>query len=330
MPSLSRRATAKVSRTARSARRRAATRVLGVPRVQSAIVRAGSLLPFDAWQQRGWHLTPNHFYSPIPDTRELVPALHATTDLSGIDMRDEAQQQLLQELSAEVGEEWAALPRAAIDETTFFVDNQAFESVDAEMLYGLVRHLKPKRYCEIGSGWSTMCALTAARRNVAEGHACELEAIEPYPYEFLQKVAAADPLLHLSVMKAQDVPMDRFTSLGAGDILFIDSSHVLRAGSDVQREYLEILPRLAPGVFVHVHDIFLPAEYPQSWYFEEHRFWNEQYLLQAFLIGNQMFEVLWAGNYMHQRHPEALERTIPSYDRATRQPGSFWLRRTDS
>ena len=330
MPSVTHSATAKLAREVRSARRRAATRVLAMPRVQSAIVRVGSLLPFEQWEQRGWHLTPNHFYSPIPDTRELAPAVHGTTDLPGIDMRDEAQQLLLKELAAEVGEEWAALPRTAVDDSTFFIDNQAFESVDAEMLYGLIRHFKPKRYCEIGSGWSTICALTAARRNVDEGHPCELEAIEPYPYEFLQRLAAADPLLHLSATKVQDVPMERFTSLASGDVLFIDSSHVLRAGSDVQREYLEILPRLPPGVLVHVHDIFLPADYPEPWFFEEHRFWNEQYLLQAFLIGNGMFEVLWAGNYMHQRHPETLEQNIPSYDRATRQPGSFWMRRTDS
>jgi hypothetical protein len=313
----------------RAASRRAGARALARRRVQSAIVQVGSRLPFEQWEQRGWHLTPNHFYSPIPDTRDLGPALRAKSDLPGIDMRDGAQQSLLKELSAEVGEEWAALPRTAAGELEFFIDNQAFESVDAEMLYGLIRHFKPKRYCEIGSGWSTLCALTAARRNVAEGHACVLEAIEPYPYEFLQRMAA-DPLLLLSPEKVQDIPMDRFTSLGAGDILLIDSSHVLRAGSDVQREFLEILPRLAPGVLVHVHDIFLPAEYPQPWLLEEHRFWNEQYLLQAFLIGNRMFEVLWAGNYMHLHHPEAVEQAIPSYDRATRQPGSFWMRRTDS
>jgi predicted O-methyltransferase YrrM len=326
MPSRGRRAAAKLIR---AAGRRAAARTLDIRRVQSAIVRVGSKLPFEEWEQRGWHLTPNHFYSPIPDTRELGPALRANSDLPGIDMRDEAQQSLLKELSAEVGEEWAALPRTAAGDSAFYIDNHAFESVDAELLYGLIRHFKPKRYCEIGSGWSTMCALTAARRNVAEGHACQLEAIEPYPYGFLQRMAA-DPLLLLSVQKVQDVPMDRFTSLGAGDILFIDSSHVVRAGSDVQREFLEILPRLAPGVLVHVHDVFLPAEYPQPWFLEEHRFWNEQYLLQAFLIGNRTFEVLWAGNYMHQRHPDAVEQAIPSYDRTTRQPGSFWIRRTDS
>jgi len=326
MPSRGRRAPATLLR---AIRRRLATKALSMPAVQSAIVRVGSLVPFAQWEQRGWHLTPNHFYSPIPDTRELGPALSATSELPGIDMRDDAQQSLLKDLSADVGEEWAALPRTAGGETEFFIDNQAFESVDAELLYGLIRRYKPRRYCEIGSGWSTVCALTAARRNVAEGHACQLDAIEPYPQPFLQHLAD-DPLLSLSVMQAQDVPMERFTSLDAGDILFIDSSHVLRAGSDVQREFLEILPRLVPGVLVHVHDIFLPAEYPQPWLLEEHRFWNEQYLLQAFLIGNRMFEVLFAANYMHQRHPDALKQAIPSYDPATRQPGSFWMRRVDS
>ena len=130
----------------------------------------------------------------------------------------------------------------------FYVNNQAFESVDAEMLYGLcICYFKPKRYCEIGSGWSTMCALTAARRNVADGHPIVLlRPSSPFPDDFLQKMAA-DPLLELSVEKVQDVSMDRFTSLGDGDILFIDSSHALRAGSDVQREFLTTSCGSRPG-----------------------------------------------------------------------------------
>ena len=111
------------------------------------------------------------------------------------------------------------------------------------------------------------------------------------------------------------------------DILFIDSSHVLRIGGDVQYEYLEILPRLARGVIVHSHDIFLPAEYPRHWVLEEHKFWTEQYLLQAFLAFNDSFEVLWAGSYMHLKHPEKLEEAFSSYKRERTLPGSFWMRK---
>ena len=121
--------------------------------------------------------------------------------------------------------------------------------------------------------------------------------------------------------QVQGVPLETvLLAGGASDILFIDSSHVLRIGSDVQYEFLEVLPRLRPGVLVHVHDIFLPGEYPRDWVFgAEHRFWNEQYLLQAYLIGNARTEVRWGSNWMHRRHPEALEKALP---RTTGRPAS--------
>ena len=119
----------------------------------------------------------------------------------------------------------------------------------------------------------------------------------------------------------------RRLGLEAGDVLFIDSSHMLRIGSDVQFEYLEILPRLKPGVIVHIHDIFLPAEYPRNWVHDKHIFWNEQYLLQAFLAFNASFEVLWGGSWMHLNHPAELESAFQSYKRENQWPGSFWIRR---
>ena len=121
--------------------------------------------------------------------------------------------------------------------------------------------------------------------------------------------------------------METFTSLRENDILFIDSSHVCKIGSDVQFEFLEILPRLAPGVVVHVHDIFLPFEYPKTWVKDWHRFWNEQYLLQAFLCGNREFEVLWAGAWMQHRHPDLVEKSFPSFSANRNQMASFWIRR---
>jgi len=117
-----------------------------------------------------------------------------------------------------------------------------------------------------------------------------------------------------------------FGKLKENDILFIDSSHVLKIGSDVQYEYLDILPRLSKGVIVHVHDIFLPAEYPKEWVLKDYIFWTEQYLLQAFLAFNDSFEVLWAGHYMHLKYPNKLEDAF-SYKRDERLPGSFWMRK---
>jgi hypothetical protein len=184
---------------------------------------------------------------------------------------------------------------------------------------------------EIGSGWSTLLSMRALEANRADGggdQAARLTAIEPYPYAFVRDAVAARPdYAEMLDEQVQGLPLDMFCSLGEGDILFIDSSHVLRIGSDVQYEFLEILPRLRPGVLVHVHDIFLPGEYPRDWVLgPEHRFWNEQYLLQAYLIGNARAEVVWGSSWMHRRHPEALEKAFGSYDRGTRFPGSFWLR----
>ena len=109
--------------------------------------------------------------------------------------------------------------------------------------------------------------------------------------------------------------------------LFIDSSHVCKIGSDVQFLFLEVLPRIRPGVVVHMHDIFMPLEYPKHWGLDSGRFWNEQYLLQTFLSFNEAFEVFWAGHWMHIKHPDLLMKAFPSY-KAGVSPGSFWFRRT--
>jgi predicted O-methyltransferase YrrM len=294
------------------------------------VIRRGAEIPFETWEQHGWHLTPNHFYSVIPDTRELPDSLWQNeSELPGIDMRDEAQLTFLAEATAKFGTELDNLPRKQADANGgYFVDNGAFESVDAEALYSMVRTNRPSRLVEIGSGWSTLLSMSALTLNRNEGAPGTLTAIEPYPHAFVKDAIAAHPDAELLDEQVQGMPMETFTSLGENDILFIDSSHVLRIGSDVQYEFLEILPRLRPGVLVHVHDIFLPGEYPRDWvYGEEHRFWNEQYLLQAFLADNAHVEIVWASNWMHRRHPDELEKSISSYDRNTRFPGSFWFRR---
>jgi predicted O-methyltransferase YrrM len=301
---------------------------LATPGGTDALIRRlAEVVPFDAWQRAGWHLTPNHFYSPIPDTRELPERLfERRSELPGIDMRDAEQVALLHSLHADFGAEFNALPHEPAGPLEYFVNNLAFESVDGEILYALVRRCRPERIVEIGSGWSTLCSLAALRRNREDGAAGRIDAIEPYPYDFVRQVGE-DPLVDLRVTPLQDIPLDTFDTLGPGDLLFIDSSHVLRAGSDVQYEFLEVLPRLPAGVLVHVHDIFLPYDYPRQWLVDEHRFWNEQYLLQAFLTGNAGFEVVWGGSWMHDRHPDLLKDMISSYDRTSRHPGSFWMRR---
>jgi len=296
------------------------------------LVRRAATVPFETWEEHGWHLTPNHFYSPIPDTRVLPDALwQKESELPGIDMRDEEQTAFLREIVERFGDEVNGLPRNRADTAgEYFVDNGAFESVDGEIYYAMIRAHRPARVLEIGAGWSTLLALQALRANRAEGAEGRLLAVEPYPHEFVRAAIGQEPeMAKLRDVPVQALPLTVFESLGAGDILFIDSSHVLRIGSDVQYEVLEILPRLRAGVLVHVHDVFLPGEYPRDWVLgPEHRFWNEQYLLQAYLADNPRSTVVWGSSWMHRRHPEDLEKAFASYDRGSRFPGSFWFRRS--
>ena len=208
----------------RAARRRAATKALSMPRTQSAIVRLGSLLPFEQWEQRGWHLTPNHFYSAIPDTREVGPALREKSDLPGIDMRDAAQESLLKELSAEIGDELAALPRSP--PVSGVLRRQP--GVRVRRRRDALRADPPLQAAAVlrdRLGLVDAVRADRARRNVAEGHPVRARGDRALPVRFPAEDGGR-PAAELSVEKVQDVPMDRFTSLGDGDILFIDSSHV--------------------------------------------------------------------------------------------------------
>jgi hypothetical protein len=283
---------------------------------------------FRLWERLGFHVTPNRFTEPIPDSRHLPHALwERRPELVGIDLNEESQRKLLVEFSSRYQSEYDAFPQAPTAERDrFFLDNAFFESVDAEVLYCMIRHFRPRRIVEIGSGYSTLLAAQAVTVNrERDGAVCDLVAVEPFPSEVLRN--GVPGLARLLETPVERVPIEEFTSLGQDDILFIDSSHILRIGGDVQYEFLEILPRLAPGVLIHVHDVFLPYEYPKEWVLEEHRFYTEQYLLQAFLSFNQAFQVLWAGYFMHREHPDELRAAFGSYRTGEPRPGSFWMRR---
>ena len=282
-------------------------------------------------QKRGLHITPNHYYQPVPDTSKLREGLWARrSDLPGLNMNEARQLEILSLFQSSFKHEYDSLPRRSTGKPhEFYLENAAFVSVDAEMLYCMVRHFKPRRIVEIGSGMSTLLFAQAALRNEQDGcPACDLVAIEPYPNDVLRH--GFPGLSRLVQTPVEDVPVSEFGNLSENDILFIDSSHVLRIGGDVQYEYLDLLPRLNAGVMIHVHDIFLPAEYPREWVTGMRRFWTEQYLLQAFLAFNSSFEVLWAGSYMHLSHPDRLETAFASYDRGRTLPGSLWMRRSQS
>ena len=234
-------------------------------------------------------------------------------------MREAYQLELLELFCREYRDELNSIPlRSIADPLQYYIYNGSFDSVDGEVLYCLVRHLKPHRVVEIGSGWSTLLTAQALRKNNGP---CYFEAIEPYPNSM---VRSGIPGLDLLTTKTvQDVPLNTFTSLCKNDILFIDSSHVAMIGSDVVFELCEILPRLKPGVVVHFHDIFLPNEYKRSQVMHFRMFWNEQYMLQAMLANSSSWEVLWGGAFMHEKHSDKLHAAFRSYDPKNCQAGKF-------
>jgi len=284
---------------------------------------------FYLWEKKGFHITPVDFYFPIPDTRELGDELWTKhSDMVGVDLNESRQLKLLELFLSQFKNEYDYFPR---QKTTtpyrYYLNNGGLSSIDGEILYCMVRHFKPKRVIEIGSGNSTYLFAEAILKNKEENpsYDCKLTAIEPYPNDVLKD--GFPGLSELIQKRVQDLPLTDFMKLNEDDILFIDSTHVLQIGSDVRYEYLEILPRLKKGVIIHAHDIFLPAEYPKEWIRGDAIFWNEQYLLQAFLSFNDAFEVLWAGSYMHLKNPDKLEKAFSSYKRNEHRPGSFWIRR---
>ena len=284
---------------------------------------------FETMERHGLHTKLVHYYSPIPDTRTLGDELWTNRSaMPGIDMRVSAQLSLLQEFETSFRSEYEGLARRAPGAPHHFDhENTFFNVIDAEVLWCMIRKFRPKRIIEIGSGNSTYLAAEALARN-GDGTSKpgELISIEPYPNDVLRR--GFPGLTQLIQRPVQEIPISLFESLEPNDILFIDSSHVVRIGSDVVYEFLEILPRVGRGVLVHVHDIFFPEEYPREWVFERHDFWNEQYLLQAFLSFNESFEILWAGHYLTVQYPELMRRAFASWPRqGSFCPASFWMRR---
>ena len=281
---------------------------------------------FRGFERLGVHVTPRHYAFPIPDTARLDGRLWSgpAEPSPGIDLRESEQLELLETMAREYGREWASLPRERPPLGGFYLRNRHFETVDAEMFHGFLRRRRPRRVIEAGSGFSTLLAVEASAKNAQEGQPCAIEVYDPFANDSIRALRSRGVTVHAS--EVQQAPVDALTSLEAGDILFIDSSHVLHVGSDVRFLFAEVIPRLAPGVLVHVHDIFLPAHYPRRWVVEHLRFWNEQYVLQAFLSFNDRFRVVWASHFMALRHADRLASVFPSF-RKDDEPASFWFER---
>ena len=287
----------------------------------------------DIFYRHGFHLLRKHYYLPIPEELDVSNGFwEKTSDLIGLDMNVPLALDHLKNVFPHYMEEFRSkFPVYATNNPEqFYLINGGYMAGDAHVYYSLIRHYKPHRVVEIGAGNSTILAGVACLQNQEEtGLSVSLTAIDPFPYDLLAS-GKVPGLSNMIKAKVQDVDLELFTSLVAGDILFIDSSHVLKSGGDVQTEYLEILPRLAPGVFVHIHDISLPRGYP-SVYYDNYLYWNEQYLLQAFLAFNSRFEVVWPGNYMMLNYPEQVLTVFPEIQIMRQhyplsEPSAFWIR----
>ena len=300
-------------------------------------VRSGKRLLYDGayrvFYTLGFHLLSKRYDSPVPERADLDDAFwRRHSELVGLDMNDEYALDLLDSVLPQYLAEFRSsfpIYRSSSRETQFYLMNGSFMAIDAHVYYVFIRHFKPKHIIEIGAGNSTLLAAAASVRNREEaGLAPALTAIEPFPSTALKRGLSGR--CRLIEKKVQDVGLELFASLQSGDILFIDSSHVLRSGGDVQLEYCEILPRLAPGVLVHIHDISLPKSYPRV-YFESQLYFSEQYLLQAFMCFNPRFEVIWPGNYMMLKYAERVCSVFPEYQEMRKlypfsEPSSFWIR----
>jgi Methyltransferase domain len=268
------------------------------------------------WEREGFHVTPVHFYEPIPDTQALPETLWSQpSELVGIDMNQSTQLDLLQNHFPRFRDEYKNFPAELSP-----AHRTPFRGTDVLVAYCMVRHFKPRRIIEVGSGFSSLVLAQAAAKNKNSSLIC----IDPFPGEPLRK-GSIPALQSLIETKIQDLDVEFFSQLESGDILFIDSSHTVKIGGDVNYLFLEVLPRLNPGVIVHVHDVFLPFEYRPDWVLNELRFWTEQYLLQAFLTFNSQFEVLLANYYLSRYHKEHLRTAFPDLPRWI--GGSFWMRR---
>lgn len=271
---------------------------------------------------------PGHFYSPVNDPDALLPKQERFWPgdgvCAGIDFDDESQQAHLAAIKRHMPQyDYADDFDDASETPRYSHGNDQFGWFDSRALFGLLLHYRPKNMIEIGGGYSSL--LTADVNHRLLGDSINFISIEPYPRPFLEKGFAG--LTQLIKQKVEDVPLEVFDVLGDGDILFIDSSHVSKAGSDVNFLFFDILPRLRKGVLIHVHDIYLPYEYPRHWVIDENRSWNEQYVLRALLMYSTTFKVLFGSNYAFRKFPAAVADVLNLPAGRAFGGGSLWLRK---
>jgi hypothetical protein len=285
--------------------------------IVSRFHRFGTELPF---------VPDGHYYSPIPDLdevrrddRRLFQASPVT--IPSLDLAEEAQLLLLQKFAEYYKD--LGFPVERQSGSRYYYENPAYSYSDAITLYCMLRHVRPARLIEIGSGYSSCATLDTNEQWLGGSLACTF--IEPYP-ELLRSLLQPRDLSSIEIIpkRLQDVDLDIFAQLQGNDVLFVDSTHVSKIGSDVNRIVFDILPTLASGVYIHFHDIFYPFEYPRHWVYEG-RAWNELYILRAFLQYNQSFRVVCFNTFLAEFHRDFFSEHMPL---CLKNPGgSLWLQK---
>jgi predicted O-methyltransferase YrrM len=285
---------------------------------------------FRKLQRLGFHVQKNDYYSPLNDCDFLETNKDLWKDTvllpSSIDWRMESQLEVLRDLSVYLTELSDVPNDPPSDCSEFGWNNDFWNNADALVQYGLIRARKPRRYVEVGCGWSSLLLKLALELNLSDGTETAVTLVEPFPNKLLFSNLPTRWAVHQTILQRVDLGI--FDRLEAGDFLFYDGSHCAKAASDVNYFFFKILPRLKPGVIIHLHDIFLPEEYPESWIFERGQTWNEQYLLQAFLMNNSAYSILIANRFLLNCQPVELETHFKGI-----QPilgCSFWMQKLNN
>jgi hypothetical protein len=265
------------------------------------------------------------FYNGLPDIDEIPAGVWTRrSSMSGVILDGERARLAVEELIGIVLDDGFSPPPKIEQRGMYFTENGGFGLRDAAVLWGMLRRLRPRRVIEVGSGYSTMVIAAALGANDPGCEPARHLVIDPFPQiDLIGGIARPFELINRSVT---DVRLSEFEKLAANDVLFVDTTHTVTVGGDVTFVILDVLPALRAGVHVHFHDIFLPYEYPRT-FFELGYNWAEQYLLQAFLQFNGEFEVLAPLYLLAVEREEAFSRLDAMAPQASRECASFWIRR---
>jgi hypothetical protein len=272
-------------------------------------------------QQSGVNVVPCNFYSNIPSIDEVKGSFEYDQNAPPYLLKaifDEARMASVLSSLADFTADYA--PPLRLDEEAcqgFFWENSQFSYSDAMSYYGMIKKCRPRRVLEVGSGYSSLVALDALRVNGGE-----LICVEPYPRKFIERLSKT----HLRLKECRAQELDAATVNGLlsdGDILFIDSTHTVKIGSDCLHIYLRLLPEIRKKIYIHVHDIFLPFGMPQHWAIDSHIYWTEQYLLLAWLIDNPRAKLIYGSAYGEAFQPELMKTMM--HGRYQAGGSSIWI-----